>query len=101
MLQLLRGLQCSLVFTFRHKPGIPSSVLFRPLPFPQTKKPVTLETPSHVVFAMAHKALMIKPALGVTTSPAYNELEGDRNQKRWDAYKKREESGKTNDELHL
>lgn len=44
---------------------------------------------------------MIKPAQGVTTGPEYNKLEGDRNEKRWDAYKKREESGKTNDGLYL
>lgn len=50
---------------------------------------------------MAHKELMIKPAQGVTTGPEYNKPEGDRNEKRWDAYKKREESGKTNDELYL
>lgn len=50
---------------------------------------------------MAHKELMIKPAQGVTTGCEYNKFEGDRNEKRWDAYKKREESRKTNDELYL
>lgn len=65
------------------------------LALPPNKKSVP------VVFGLAHKELMIKPAQGVTTGREYNKLEGDRNEKRWDAYKKREESGKTNDELHL
>lgn len=38
---------------------------------------------------MAHKELMIKPAQGVTTGCEYNKFEGDRNEKRWDAYIKR------------
>lgn len=42
---------------------------------------------------LAQEELMIKPAQGVTTGREYNKLEGDRNEKRWDAYKKREESG--------
>lgn len=44
---------------------------------------------------------MIKPAQGVTAGCEYNTFEGDRNEKRWDAYKKRVESRKTNDELYL
>lgn len=44
---------------------------------------------------------MIKPAQGVTTGCEYNKFEGDRDEKRWDAYKRREESRKTNDELDL
>lgn len=44
----------------------------------------------HVLFfGSAHEELMIKPAPGVTTGPEYNKLEGDRNEKRWDAYKKK------------
>lgn len=50
---------------------------------------------------LVHKELMIKSAQGVTTGPEYNKLEGDRDEKRWYAYKKREESRKTNDELYL
>lgn len=98
MLQSLRELHRSLVFTFQHMPGIPPSIIPRLRPFPLT---CHRQRPLYVVAALAHKELMIKPAQGVTTGREYNKLEGDRNEKRWDAYKKREESGKTNDELYL
>jgi len=49
-------------------------------------------TPLKVAFGSARKELMIKPAQGVTTGPEYNKLEGERNEKRWHAYKKRHES---------
>lgn len=51
-------------------------------------------------FLLAHKELIIKLVQGGTTGSEYNQFEGAWNEKRWDAYKNREER-KTNDEPYL
>lgn len=56
--------------------------------------------PLQVAFLFAHKELIIALGQGGTTGSENNQFAGAGNEKRWDAYKNREER-KTNDEPYL
>lgn len=74
------------------------SLLWRPIKGPKALQKE--KRPLQVAFLLVHKELIIKLALFGTTGLEYNQFEGAGNEKRWDAYKNREER-KTNDEPYL